>query len=772
MSFNELRKRSRGAWMAAGLVGLLALAAAGTVAQSPPPDEWWWGYGNTSDNARYFKGTQINKSNVSQLKVAWTYPFGETLSNPIVAHGIAYGRGRNGSIVALNAKTGQEIWVRTGMQGITTRGLNYWESANGQDRRLLFAAQDYLQALDARTGKPIMSFGTEGVVDLRQGVADRAPETIGRMQSGTPGEVFEDLIVLGAAPGEGYFSAPGDIRAYNVITGQPAWTFHTIPREGEFGYDTWPPNARKYIGATNVWGELSIDKERGIGYFPTGSPTYDFYAADRKGANLFGNCLIALDLRTGKRLWHFQNVHHDIQDLDNNAAPQLTTIRHNGRNVDVVAMAGKTGFLYVFDRVTGAPIWPIEERPVPKANAPGEEVWPTQPFTTNPPPFAETRAMTEADINPHLEPAAIEAFKKRLAASVNEGIFTPLAVGRETVQIPGSNGGALFGGTAAEPGTGIVYVITQNNPGMLYLEDPNAPQTGRGGRGNQPPPGLAVYQRDCQVCHGANREGTENGLSLLNIEQRLTPDQVRATIIGGKGRMAAFAHLNTEDLGNLVQYLMNPNVGRGGGGAGGRGGRGAGPTPDVPANILAGNGPVKVREGAGGRGGGGGRGARGYPEGVGPYTQYTINTYGTIGNLWKPPHTTIVKYDLNGDPSIKWRIGFGDDPLLASKGIFGTGTQQMRNSIIVTASGLIFGPGKGDHKVRAYDAEDGKILWTAEYFGDVVGSPAMYTMDGKQYLLVPASSGTGGGGGGGRGAAPTQPRAPNLPVGWVAYALP
>jgi quinoprotein glucose dehydrogenase len=756
--------------VASSLVGVLTLAVVGMVAQSPPPDEWWWGYGNTSDNARYFKGTQIDKSNVSQLQVAWTYPYGDPgTNNPIVAHGIIYGRGRGGSIVAVNAKTGEEIWIRTGMQGMTNRGMNYWESPDGQDRRLLFAAQDYLQALDARTGKHIMSFGTEGAVDLRVGIDGRAPESIGRIQSGTPGEVFEDLILLGAAPGEGYMSPPGDIRAYNVITGELAWTFHTIPRPGEYGYETWPPDAWKYVGATNVWGELSVDRERGIAYFPTGSPTYDFYAADRKGANLFGNCLIALDARTGKRLWHFQNVHHDIQDLDNNAAPQLTTIRHNGRDIDVVAMAGKTGFLYVFDRVTGEPIWPIEERPVPKANAPGEEVWPTQPFPTNPPPFAATHAMTVDDINPHLEPEEFEAFKKRLEGAVNEGIFTPLAVGQDTVQIPGSNGGALFGGTAAEPDTGIVYVITQNNPGMLHLVDPNVPQPGRGGgRGNQPPPpGQLVYQRDCQVCHAPNLAGTENGVSLLGLAQRQTAEQVRATIVGGKGRMAAFAHLSAEDLTDLTQFLLAPPA-AGRGGNFGRGGRGAGPAPEPPpAHLVAGDGFAKVREG-GGRGGGG-RGPQSYPEGVENFTQYTINTYGTIGNAWKPPHTTIVKYDLNGEPSIKWRIGFGDDPELAAKGITGTGTPQMRNSIIVTASGLIFGPGKGDHKIRAYDAETGNILWTAEYMGNVVGSPAMYTMDGKQYLLVPASGASVGGGGGDTNAAP---RDPNLPVGWIAYALP
>ena len=266
-------------------------------------------------------------------------------------------------------------------------------------------------------------------------------------------------------------SPPGDIRAYDVLTGKLVWTFHTVPRPGEFGYDTWPKDAWKYIGGTNNWGEMTVDPQRGIAYVPTGSPTYDYYGADRIGANLFGTSILALDARTGKRLWHFQMVHHDLWDFDNNAAPQLTSIRHNGRNRDVVAVASKTGWLYVFDRVTGEPIWPIEERPVPQTDMPGEQTWPTQPYPTNPPPFAK-QSFGVDDINPYLEPAEYERFKQRVLAANNKGLFTPINH-TDTVHIPGSNGAALYGGTAAEPNTGAVYVITQDNPGMLRLLRPS-----------------------------------------------------------------------------------------------------------------------------------------------------------------------------------------------------------------------------------------------------------------------------------------------------------
>jgi quinoprotein glucose dehydrogenase len=359
-------------------VTAITLTVASRGAQNSP-DRWWPGYGNGADNSRFFASRQIDKNNVAKLQVAWTYPYGDSASAPIVMRGVIYGRGRNGSLVAVDAASGKELWIRENMGGMTSRGFNYWEKPDGSDRRLIFAMESMLQEVDARTGKSITSFGNGGVVDLRVGIDGRDPATMGNIQSNTPGEVFENLIILGSAPGEGYMSPPGDIRAYDVLTGKLVWTFHTVPRPGEFGYDTWPKDAWRYIGGVNNWGEMTIDAARGTVYVPLGSPTYDFYGADRIGANLFGTSIVALDVRTGKRRWHFQLVHHDLWDMDPSAAPQLTTIRHEGRRRDVVAVGGKTGWLYVFDRDSGQPIWPIEERPVAKSTMPGEQSWPTQP---------------------------------------------------------------------------------------------------------------------------------------------------------------------------------------------------------------------------------------------------------------------------------------------------------------------------------------------------------------------------------------------------------
>ena len=733
--------------------GVAAVAAG--LAQSPN-GKWWPGYGNGGDNSRYFASQQINKSNVSRLQVAWTYPYGDTSFGPIVVRGIIYGRGRNGSLVAIDAKAGKEIWIRENMNGMTSRGMNYWESTDGRDQRLIFAMNGMLQELDAKTGKSIMTFGTNGYVDLRVGIDGREPSTIGNIQSNTPGEVFENLIIVGSATGEGYMSPPGDIRAYDVRDGKLIWTFHTVPRPGEFGYDTWPKDAWKYVGGNNNWGEMTIDARRGIAYIPLGSPTYDFYGADRRGANLFGTSIVALDARTGKRRWHFQLVHHDLWDMDPSAAPQLTTIRHNGRNRDVVVVTSKTTWLYVFDRETGEPIWPIEERAVPQSEMPGEESWPTQPYPTNPPPHSR-QSFTVDDVSPYVSPEEAAAFKNRLAAATNKGLFTPISL-NDTVHVPTSNGGVLFGGVASEP-NGAVYVVARDNPGILRLLRPGE-NVGRGGNAPAPLPGQLVYQQNCQTCHGADRLGVDSsGPALLeNGSLRFDAAAIRAVVGAGKGRMPAQPHLTTSDVDNLVTFLTAPTFAPGGG-RGGRGGAAAG--SGAPPELIVGSGSVAPPQTGGARG----RGATRYPEGVPQTEQYVINEYNTVGNRVKPPYTSIVKYDLN-EPSIKWRIGFGDDPALAVRGITGTGVAATLNGIIVTQAGIVFGAGR-DNQIRAWDSGTGRQLWSARFGGNFVGSPVMYEMDGRQYLLVPAA----GTAGGGRGAVPAAPDAA-VPLGWVAYALP
>ena len=609
----------------------LALAGVTSLPVSSQGPREWRDYAGGPDSSRFVAATQITKANVGKLQVAWTYPSGQTDFNPLVVRGMVYGRGANGAFVALDAATGKQIWIHEGVQGFAARGVNYWESADGRNRRLIFSANNLLQEIDAQTGETISSFGVDGRVDLRVGL-DRDPAAINQ-QSRTPGRVFENLIILGSATNEEYASAPGDIRAFDVRSGALVWTFHTVPRRGEFGDDTWPDDAWKTVGGANNWGEQSIDAPRGIVYVPTGSAKYNFYGGTRKGANLFGDCILALDARTGRRLWHFQTVHHDIWDLDNNSAPQLTTIRRNGQNVDVVAVASKTGYLYVFDRVTGQPIWPIEERPVPQGRtAPGEALSPTQPFPTNPPPFSR-QAFTVDDLNPYiLTPEERAQFKERILKARNDGPFTPIGFD-EVIHMPGNQGGSNWGSTAANPADGSVYVIGFNVPAILRLLKPGEIRTGRGGA------------------------------------------------------------------------------------------------------------PLTVTEG-----------------------RYVTDGFGLYPTIVKPPYTTLTAYDLNSG-TIKWQIGLGDDLRLAGRGVTGTGTAATtKGGIIPTATGLLFVTA-ADRKVHVYDSTTGMQLSELPLGGATTGSPSMFELGGRQYLLVTASAAGGAARGGG-------PAAPAGPTGIVAYALP
>ncbi|MCC7043146.1 MAG: PQQ-binding-like beta-propeller repeat protein, partial [Acidobacteria bacterium] len=695
-------------WTGAGIVGCLVALLAGAIAGQGAIDRRTWrDYGGGPDNARHSTLDRITKQNVGQLQVAWRYPTADNVSyvfGPLVADGVMYVLARNQSLVALDAATGREIWVHEGLQGIAPRGINYWQSADGRDRRLLFQRNNYLEALDARTGLPILTFGNQGAVNLREGLR-RDVATVGRAQSSNPGKVFENLLLLGSATGENYMATPGDIRAFDVITGRLVWQFHTIPLPGEFGYETWPPDAYKYVGGANVWGEITVDAARGIAFFPTGSPTYDYFGADRHGANLFGTSLVALDARTGRRLWHFQMVHHDLWDYDNAAAPQLTTIRHNGRLRDVVVQAGKTGFLYVFDRVTGEPIWPIEERPVPPSDVPGEAAWPTQPFPTVVPPFTP-QTLSVDDINPYvLTPDERAAWRERIGKARNRGLFTPPAIGVDTVSIPGAQGGANWGTTAAHPTDGLFYVLGITVPSIyqLSLEPPGragGAAPGRGGAGAQTGDialGRSIYQQRCAACHGGDLRGVGTQPSLVDVGARISPEVLREVISAGRLSMPP-AQLTAVEMSSLLAFLATPGV-----------------TAAGPASAPASSGPVVASGGTPGARAGGARGSGGmvgpaYPPGLPVPSVRYYTDYGMQNSLVKPPYSTLTAYDLNAG-TIKWQIpAGGDDPRAVAEGATNTGYPRVRTGIVTTPTGLLFQAGL-DGRLRAYDAENGRVLW-------------------------------------------------------------
>ena len=420
---------------------LLLTAGTGLAQQSASRKAFdfatWDQYLGGSDSSQYSSLDQIDKRNVTQLGVAWTYETGEAYQfNPLIVGNVMYVLAQKRSIVALDAETGKELWRHENEGQVGARGMNYWESEDRSDRRLLYLNQGMLTAIDARTGDSIPSFGDNGKVDIRIGL-DVDISKVRALQTSNPGRIFEDLIIMSLPAGSGgYASSPADIHAYDVRTGELVWVFHTVPRPGEFGSDTWPREGVGNYGGVHNWSEFTVDAERGIAYIPTGTARYDFYGGNRHGANLFGNSLLALDARTGKRLWHFQTLHHDLWDYDIPQAPKLLTVRHDGRDVPAVAQATKQGFLFVFNRETGEPLWPIEERPVPQTDVPGEQSWPTQPFPTAPPPFARQR-FTEADINPYLPEADKQALRELLRTHRNEGLYTPPSLAG-TIMLPGT----------------------------------------------------------------------------------------------------------------------------------------------------------------------------------------------------------------------------------------------------------------------------------------------------------------------------------------------
>jgi quinoprotein glucose dehydrogenase len=659
------------AWLFAVVAGAVAVAGAGGVftrsvsAADDKPHTTWTEYLGGPDSTQYSALKQINKSNVKQLDVAWTFPAGEgtVRFNPIVVDNVMYVLGANRSIVAIDATTGKEVWTHRNEGAVGDRGMNYWESKDRSERRLLYMNSGFLTAIDAKTGSTIAGFGDNGKLDVRVGL-HRDVSSLRPLQTGNPGRIFENLIIMSLpAGGAAYVSNPGDTHAYDVRTGELKWVFHSVPEKGEFGADTWPEGALASGGGVHNWSELSLDERRGIVYIPFGTARFDFYGGNRHGNNLFGNSLVALDARTGKRLWHYQLVHHDLWDYDLPQAPKLLTLRKDGRNVDVVAQATKQGFVFVFDRTNGTPFFPIEERPVPQTDVPGEQTSPTQPFPTAPPPFAR-QSFTERDINPHVS-AEDQAKLRELFKTVrNEGLFTPPSV-RGSIEIPGHNGGANWGSSAVDPTRGTMYVVAKNIPTLLRVLPPGAPGAVGAGPGGQ------------------------------NAEP-------------GRGAEA-------------------PAAGRGGRG------RGAAPAVQVPA---------------------------GAPQGFVPYASpYDFMWQSNGLSALNPPWSQITAYDLNKG-TILWQIPDGEFPGVAA------GSHAPRGGPVVTAGGLLFVGTSSDRRLRAYDQDNGKVLWDRELPAATEGVPTVYEVNGREYVAIAV---------GGSGLFPTRGVGPATPPGpsqYMVFALP
>ena len=665
-------------------------------------DTDWPVYGGQPANQHYSSLTQINRSNVKKLKVAWTYDTGEDgglETSPLIVGRTLYAYTPSQKVIALDAVTGKLLWkFDSGVKAEQpARGVAYW--TDGKEGRILAGVMNYLYALDPGTGKPIPSFGEGGRIDLRKNLrGDYQAQSISLT---TPGIVYKDLIIVGGEMPETLPAPPGDIRAFDVRTGALRWSFHTIPHPGEFGYETWPKDAWKTSGAANNWAGMALDAERGIVYVPTGSASFDFYGGDRIGNDLFADTLLALDANTGKRIWHFQDVHHDLWDRDFPSAPSLLTVTHDGKQIDAIAQTTKTGYLYLFDRVTGQPLFPIEELSYPASTVSGERAAPTQPRPLKPAPYA--RQLLTDDMLTNRTPEAHAWAVDKFRTFRSEGLFVPFGLDKQTVNFPGFDGGAEWGGPAVDPKTGVIYI---NANEMAWTGGLAADKPAR-------TPGEAIYRSQCSVCHGSDRSGSPPGFpSLIGISKRLSDTQITATIHQGKGRMPAFPNLSDAQLTSLLRFLHEDPAA----------------SPIVP--------PASDKQEM----------ASAAPESTSPQEpQYSFTGYRKFLDpdqypAIAPPWGTLNAIDLNTGDYL-WKIPLGEYPALAAKGMKNTGSENYGGPI-VTAGGIVFiGATLYDYKFHAFDSRTGKLLWETQLPYAGRATPATYMIDGKQYVVVA----TGGG---------------------------
>ena len=681
------------------LVGLWVVTGCGDFESSIDPMDNYidWGiYRGDKKGNQYSELDQIHRENVHQLAIAWEYHHGKPAapsmySNPIIIDGMLYFTAPNLDVIALDAVNGSEIWrfvaadhheSREETSG-RNRGVAYWQDESGG--RIFSFVKNRIYAIDARTGKRIDSFGEKGYIDLNYDLPVDPQNAAVEMT--TPGIVYKDHLIVAGRVSEGYNSTPGDVRSYHTKTGALQWIFHTVPLPGEEGYDTWEFEDGEIYGGANPWGGFTLDQQRGWVYFATGSPAPDFiYGGTRKGANLFGNCIVALEAETGKKIWHYQNIHHDIFDYDNPPAPILCTVTVEGRQQDVVVQFTKMGLTFILDRETGAPVFPTPEVPVPQTKIPEEESWPTQPIPEKPPPLVRTHIIEKdlTDISPEAHEYSLELFRKYTSGP----LYTP-ADETGVVTTPGHQGGNEWGGGAYNPNTNIMFVNANEAPTINRLVK-------FFDSGNEEVPelrGAMVYNQNCSGCHGIERQGMAPSIPALK-NLKLETSEIQATIINGRGLMPAFPQLAEEKVNDLMAFLAQS---------------------EADFENMQTKGKVK------------------YSSDAPFFTDH--EGFPAI----KPPWGTFNAINI-ATGTIEWKIPLGEHQLLKQRGIHNTGTKNFGGPI-ATAGGLVFIAATPDEKIRAFDQQDGRLLWEHQLPAAAYATPSTYMIDGVQYLVVVCGGG-------------------------------
>jgi quinoprotein glucose dehydrogenase len=668
------------------LIVVLLAAWAGAFVFTAPDDVGWPINGGPG-NIRYSALTQVNRDNVKDLKVAWTYDShdafkdSEMQSNPIIVDGVLFATTPTMKVVAVNAETGQEIWKFDPAGGAASRARFRHRGVAVHADRVFVTYRTFLYALDKTTGKPIPSFGTDGRIDLREGLGK--PAETASVSASTPGVVFEDMLILPSSVPETLPGTPGHIRAFDVKTGKQRWIFHTIPQPGEMGYDTWPENAFKLAGGANAWAGVTVDEKLGMVFAATGSASFDFYGVTRHGDNLFANCVLALDARTGKYVWHFQGIKHDVWDWDFPAPPNLVTVTRDGRRVEAVAQITKYGDTFVLDRRTGKPLFPMEDRKVPASTVDGERTAETQPRPVKPPPFAR-QGLTEAMLTtrtPQAHANVLQRFRNMKA-----GFMVPPSL-EGTIVFPGFDGGAEWGGAAFDPETALLYVNSNEMPWIVKLIPNND---------------TSLYNSKCATCHREDRKGTTSAPSLIGLGDRFTRDEIATLIRQGGSRMPAFPDMGARNINDVAEFLLTGK--------------------DKAEDPAVKNDPSHLKY-----------------RSDGESIFLDPDGYPAI----TPPWGTLNAIDLN-EGTMRWKIPFGEFPDLAAKGLKNTGSDNYGGPV-VTASGLLFiGATNFDKKFRAYDKLTGALLWETTLPAAGNATPSIYRLNGREYIVIACGGGKNG----------------------------